>query len=239
MLSWNTVLRFVRQRMMLPTTFIEKNDEEIREFLIDNTLSEFSQYFPDWNRVGIITSSPNYIHPTKSNQWLIIDPDGLDIFGIRECYFPYEGTLMSGHPIMPPFSFEGMKDWSLGVFKSRFFQPFSIYSYTYKFIPPNVVEINNEVKPDTFVVEYERMQPPDLSKIHLAMQQRFKELCLADCMVWIGGIRSMYGDGRLTTPFGEIPLNGDNLVSKGEELKQRVLDEMREDSRPSVVIDTY
>ena len=240
MLDWNNVLRFIRNRMMLPTSFIEKNDAQIKEYIIENSLAEFSNYFPDWNRTGIITGSANYRHPTKSNQWLIIDDDGLDIFGIRECYFPFEGQLMAGHPIMPPFSFQGMKEWSLEVFKSRFFFPFSIYSYTYKFIPPNVVEINNEIKPDSFVVEYERMHPSDLSKIPLSMQQRFKELCLADCMVWVGGIRSMYGQGDgLQTPFGNIPLNGENLVSKGEELKQRVMDELKEDSRPPVVIDTY
>ena len=147
---------------------------------------------------------------------------------------------MSGHPIMPAFSFEGLKFWSLEVFKSRFFAPFSMYAYTYKFIPPNIVEVNNEIKPDSFVVEYERMHPPDLSKIPLAMQQRFKELCLADIMIYIGGIRSMYsqGDG-LATPFGTIPLNGELLLSRGDELKQRVMDEIKDDSRPSVVIDTY
>ena len=239
MLSWNNVLRFVRNRMMLPTSFIEKNDQELKEYLIENTLSEFSNYFPDWNRVGIICNNANYKHPTKKHQWLIIDEDGLDIFGIRECYFPFDNQVFAGHPIMPAFSFEGIKNWSLEVFKSRYFAPFSMFSYTYKFIPPNIVEINNEIPPNNFVVEYERMQPNDLSKIPLSMQQKFKEFCLADIMLWIGGIRSMYGDDRLQTPFGEIPLSGDTLISKGEDLKQRILDELKEDSRPPIIIDTF
>lgn len=237
MLNWNNVLKYVRHRLALPTSFIEKNDEELREYFIDNTLAEFSNYFPDWERTGIITGNANYQHPTKRNWYLILDEENLDIFGIKECYFPFEGHAFTGHPIMPPMSFEGMKFWSLEVFKSRFFQPFSLFSYTYKFITPNVIEIPNEVKPDTFVVEYERMHPPDLSKIPLSMQQRFKELCCADAMLWLGGIRSMYQN--MQTPFGEIPLNADALLSRGEDLKQKVLDEIKEDSRPPIVIETY
>lgn len=239
MLDWNNVLRYVRARLALPTTFIEKNDEEIRQYLIDNTLAEFSNYYPDWERVGVVTGSDTYKHPTKRHQWLILDELGLDIFGIRECYFPEEGGIFAGHPIMAPMSFEGMKFWSIEVFKSRFFYPHSMFSYTYRFVHPNIVEINNQIVPETFVVEYERMQPNDLSKIPMAMQQKFKNLCVGDTMIWLGGIRSMYGSGQLSTPFGEIPLNGAELVNKGEEIKQKAMEEIAEDSRPPIVIDTF
>jgi len=239
MLDWNNVLRYVRNRLALPTTFIEKNDVQIKEYLIENSLAEYSGYYPDWERTGIVTNNSSYKHPVKSNWYLIFDEEELGIFGIRECYFPLGGDLITGHPIMPPMSFEGLKCWSLEVFKSRFFKPFSMYSYTVRFIHPNIVELATDFKPDSFIVEYERMQPPDLRKIPQSMQQMFKDLCVADIMIWIGGIRSMYGDGKLQTPFGEIPLNGDTLISKGEDKKRELIDKMAEDSRPPVTIDVF
>ena len=144
--------------------------------------------------------------------------------------------MFAGHPVMEPMSFESMKGWSLEVFKSRFFFPYSMYNYTFTFIHPNIVEITNQYKPSSFVVEYERMQPPDLRKIPDSMQKIFMDLALSDIMIWIGGIRMMYGDGRLTTPFGEIPLNGSDLQSKGEDLHDKIMERLIENTHPPIVI---
>ena len=237
MLDWNVVLRYVKNRTALPSSFIEKNDTQIIEYLTENSLTEFSNYYPDWERVAIITSDPNYKNPLREKQYLILDEEGLDIFGIRECYFPFEGQLLSGHPWMGPMSFEGMKWWSLDVFKSRFFAPFSMASYVHRFIAPNIVEVPTDFQPATFVVEYERVHPSDLRKIPMAIQQKFKDLCLADVMIWVGTIRTMYSG--LQTPFGEIPLNGSELLSRGEDLRQKMIDIFSEDSKPSVTIDIF
>ena len=237
MLNWNKVMRYVRGRLALPSTFIEKSEAEIREWIIDNSLPLFSNYYPDWERTGIVTASDTYKHPTKQNQYLISDPEDLEVFGIRECYFPFEGQAFTGHPIMPPMSFNGMKNWSLGVFESRFFQPFSMFSYTYRFISPNYVEIFTEQKPAHFVVEYERMQPYDLRKIPASMEQVFKDLCLADIMIWIGGMRTMYSE--ISTPFGNINIKGDELASKGEDMRRELIDKMQDDSKPPITIEVY
>ena len=62
-------------------------------------------------------------------------------------------------------------------------------------------------------------------------------LCLADIMIQIGTMRSMYGDGRLSTPFGELPINGDNLKSDGKELRRDIIDELKEHTIPPIIID--
>jgi len=237
MLDWNKVMRYIRGRLALPSTFIEKSESEIREWIIDNSLPLYSNYYPDWERVGIVTANPNYVNPLKKNQYLIHDEEGLPIYAVRECYFPFEGQAFSGHPIMPPMSFGNLTAWSTDVFKSRFFYPFSMFSYTYRFVHPNFVEIFTEQKPAQFVVEYERLQPPDLRKIPASMERIFKDLCLADCMIWIGSIRTMYTD--LATPFGPIPLKGEEMLSRGEDLRRDLIDFMSEDSRPPITIDVY
>ena len=239
MLNWNQVLKYIKGRLALPSTFIEKNDAQIKDWIIDITIPEFSNHFPDFERTGVQTGLAKYQVPGdgKGNRYYFFDEEGLDIIGIKECFFPIDGRLLSGHPVLPAFSFEGMQFWSIEVLKSRFFHQYSMWNYTYQYISPNIVEINSDYKPDVFAVEYERVHPPDLRRIPAAMQRPFMDLCLADIMVWIGGIRSMYGDGRLNTPFGEIPLNGAELLSKGEDLRTQTLDKLIDDSRPPIMID--
>lgn len=237
MLNWNKVMRYIRGRLALPSTFIEKSEAEIREWIVDNSLPLFSNYYPDWNRVGIVTANPSFQHPTKQNFYLIYDDEDLEVFGIRECYFPFAGDAFSGHPIMPPMSFSSLESWSLEVFASRFFKPFSMFSYTYRYLPPNYVEIFTEQKPDTFVVEYERMQPDDLRRIPPSMEQVFKDLCLADIMIWIGGLRTMYSE--ISTPFGVINIKGEELISRGEDMRRELIDKMQDDSKPPITIDVY
>lgn len=239
MLDWNKVLFYVKAQLALPSSFIEKTDAELIQYLQMVTLPDFSNYYPDWERVGIIRANTTYQHPTKQNWYLIHDEEDLEIFGIRECFFPEGGAFISGHPIVPPMDFSDLPFFALATFKARFFQPFSMWSYNYKFIHPNVVEIIGEYKPDDFVVEYERMQPSDLRKIPNSMQRKFMDLCLADVMIWLGTMRSHYGDGRVQTPFGEIQLNGADLISRGETKKSELMTTFENDAFLSgIVIDT-
>jgi hypothetical protein len=239
MLTWNNVIKYIKQRLSFPTGFFELKDEELIEYLTENALTEFSNYFPNVNRVVIDTRDPNVKHPSLKNCYLIRDPDNLDIFDIKECYFPMNELAYTGHPLIPPSSLEGMKNWSIGVFTSRFLAPFSILSRTYKFITPNIIELTGETTPDYFVVEYERMQPPDLSGIPLIYQQEFKDFCLAHAKILLGERRSLYDNGKLTTPFGDIPIKGSELKEEGLSEREKLKNDFLEDARPSVDIDTY
>lgn len=238
---WSDVTKYVKNRLSLPTNFIEKTEKELIEYFKENTLRDFSLYFPDVGRCVVYTNLPKHQHPEKNNWFYFFDDLDLDIFGIKTCYFNMGDLLVTGHPL-PSLSYMGLRWWALEVFKSNFLQHFSLFNFTYKFIPPNIIEvlgIENELHTikNMFLVEYERHQPYDLSAIPPTLVQKFKNLCLADAMIWIGGIRSLYGDGRLSTPFGEIPLSGSELVSKGEDLKERILSELAEEQRPPIIID--
>ena len=237
MLNWNKVLRYCRGRTALPSSFIEKTDEEIQEWLTLTSLADFSQYYPDWERTGFNISDSSHAHATNSNWFHFFDAEDLEIFGIRECFFPMGGMLAAGHPHMSPMSFGGGPGFALEVFKSRTFAPLSMWSYTYKFVNPNIVELPNYNQTDSVVVEYERRQPDDLRKIPAAMERIFMELCCSDFMIWIGGMRTMYQG--VNTPFGEVNINGEQLESKGQDLKREVMEKLIEDSKPPVIIDVY
>jgi len=60
-------------------------------------------------------------------------------------------------------------------------------------------------------------------------------LALADTKMMIGSLRSMYQN--IQTPFGEIPIKGDEIRSEGETLKDKVLDKLKENTLPPIVID--
>ena len=248
MLNWNTVLKYVKGNIALPSSFIEKNEKEIQDWITEETIPQFSQYFPDAEFTAILPHDKTYKHPSKSSHYLIFDEEELPVYDIRMIYFPMDGDLFTGHPPFGAFSFEGMTWWSLSVFKSRFFRPYSMWAKTYKFFPPNVVRILPNVdetmtgdalstNQKAFVVEYEREQPHDLRRIPASLEPQFKKLALSDVMIWIGNIRTQYGDGRITTPFGEIPLNGENLKNDGRDLHEKTIEILADEAMPPIVVD--
>ncbi|MGB4206062.1 MAG: hypothetical protein WBJ84_10655, partial [Bacteroidales bacterium] len=79
--------------------------------------------------------------------------------------------------------------------------------------------------------------PHDLRRIPNALKSEFMDLALAEIKVIIGSIRNMYGQGQISTPFGEINLNGDMLKQEGDDLKREILEKLEEHSLPPVVID--
>jgi len=237
MITWDEVLQYIRDNLSLPSGFIEKTDDEIRKYLISNALREFSRYFPDWEYTKIDTNDPELKHPTIKNRWKIVDNLGLDIFGIRDCIFDLTNSMVTGHPVIGPFSLGELRTWALDVYESNLLAPYTMFNYTYNFIPPNWIELITDTSPPKiFVVQYERMQPLDLSKIAPALYQKFKEFCLAYIKIWIGELRSKYGDNRLSTPFGEIPLNGADLKQEGLQEKARLVDEFEDAIVPPVII---
>ena len=236
MLNWNTVLTYIHNKLSLPSSFIELNDEKIKNCIIDKVIPEFSKYFPDEEYAVVIVNNPNYRHEIRQNWYYFFDEEDLDIYGIKECYFNLEGQSASGHPMYEPMNFASLPWWSLEVFKSKFFLPFSRFAYTYKFQQPNMIQVLPQIL-NNFVVFYEREQPHDLRRIPNALKSEFMDLALAEIKVIIGSIRSMYGQGQISTPFGEINLNGDMLKQEGDDLKREILEKLEEHSLPPVVID--
>lgn len=238
MLTWDKVLTYVKANVALPSTFIEHNDTQIQDYLKITALSEFSTYIPDWERVPVYPGIDTYKVPEKSNQFYFFDEESCSIINVLYCYFNMENELWTGHPVVGPYSLEHYKWWSLSVFKSKLFKKYSNYDQVYRFIQPNIIEIlPGNLGDDPIVVEYERTQPADLSKIPQPFEMTFMDLCLAHYMVRLGNLRSHYGSGNIETPFGNIPLSGEDLRSRGDELRQRVVEKLENQSQPEIYIE--
>lgn len=237
MINWDNVLNYVKGRLSLPSTFIEKTDKEMKDWIINVTIPDFSNYYPDVEYASVIAGSSNHTIPGKTNWYRFFDDEDLPIYGIKECYFDIGDDYITGHPPVGVFSFDNLGCWALDVFKSRFFKPFSYWYKTYKFIPPNQVRVLPDAQGQNFVVEYERQQPEDLRRIPAGMKRLFMDLCYADVGLWIASIRSHYGDGRISTPFGEIPLSAQSLQSECNDLRREVLEKLIDDTIPPIIID--
>lgn len=239
MLNWNQVLTYVKGRLSLPSGFIEKSDVEIMDWIKLKSIPEYSQWYPDNEYTSVLTNNEYYQGPIRRGEYNFFDDENLPIFGIIDCFMPISDAIIAGHPITGVYNFSELKCWSLEVFKSKLFKSFTDWDYTFSFRPPNIIKVlpSDITNIGNFVVHYERQQPSDLRKIHASMQSQFLDLCYADIAIWIGGIRRMYAG--TTTPFGEIPLGGDELVSDGKETRERLIEEWRDDTIPPVTLEVY
>jgi len=239
MLNWNKVLTYAKTGVSLPSGYLEKTDNEILDYLKETSLLEFSSYYPDVETTSVITSNSYYKGDVRQGYYNFFDEENLEIFGIKDCYLPIGEHVIVGHPVMGPVDFSGMKWWALDVFRSKLFKTFSNWDYSFTFKPPNKVIVCPSDPPlnCNFVVEYERSHPTDLRRIPGSLHRQFKELCKSQLMIWIGEIRTMYTDA--STPFGQLTLKGEELISRGEDIRTRLIDAWTEDTIPPITLEVY
>jgi len=233
MLSWANVLSYIKSSLALPSTFIEKNDEQLKDHIKLVTIPAYSQYFPDEAVTGADTTLLSYKVDSKPNHYYFFDSEELDILGIQNIYFNNSSEFMTGHPIIGAFNANDAKEFALNVFKSNLLKPLSSFNYTWKFFEPNIIRILPKYT-GFIAIEYEREQPKDLRKVHASMKIDFMNLALADIQILLGNMRSHYGE--ISTPWGPIPLQGDVLKSDGRELRERIIERLAENSLPPIQI---
>jgi hypothetical protein len=237
MLNANRVLNYIKTNIGFPFQFIEKTDEEILDYVKTYSLREFSQYFPDVVTIGYNPNIESNKVPGRSNEYYIVDEQGLEILGVSNVYFPQGDYLLHGHPPLGPLSLGELASWVLSVEVSMWVKQFSSYDRTFEFKPPNILRISSSpTSTDFFAIEYERVHPPDFSKVRSDLEHYFLDLALADIMIVIGRARKRYAGGNLRTPFGEIPLDGD-ILEEGKEKKREVLEKLQAGPLLNVLID--
>ena len=234
MLTWSTIISRIHDEMSLPFQMLEKSDDQIIDYLKRNALKKFEMYFPQKWRITINCSDPSIQVPGRQSEYYLIDADDREIKNVT-AFIPGMGShLMTGHPIMGPWSFSELEEWSLSVYKARNLMPFSNFNYTTEFMPPNQFRISPNYS-STGVVEYERSHDPELSSINPELNDVFIDLCQGMLFMMIGRLRKKFS--TTTTPFGEIPLNGDDLFNEGKDIYDRTIELMKAGSVPNVIVD--
>jgi hypothetical protein len=238
MLNQSRVLQYVKMNLAFPFQFIEYTDEQILEYLTTFTLREFSHYVPDVVTIGYNLDVASNRVPGKENEYYIQDEQGLEVLNVANIYFSGANMYMFGHPPFGPMNFGELRSWFLDVEVAGWVKQFSNWDYTWEFKSPNIVRISpTPVSEQWIAVEYERMQPPDLSKVPNDLQMLFCELCLADIMILLGRLRKKYSaGGGIPTPFGNVPLS-DEVGEEGKEKKTALIEKFEARALPNITLD--
>ncbi len=208
------VLQYIHNSLGTAITGIELDDEQILEIIRTTALPMFSNYLPDNTGRLVLDTESEAVQTEHPNEYKLFDPENRRIISIIEVVFP-DFDVMFGYNPMGIFSYEEIPEFQLETLRARSTRLFSLWNFTYDFIPPNILRIMPQFK-GTCTVLYNREHAPDFSTIPLTFRDVFLKLSLGHVMVTLGRIRTRYGS--IQTPFGEIQLNGDNLKSDGQEL---------------------
>ena len=139
-----------------------------------------------------------------------------------------------GHPWMGAFNYDAVPELALNAFKANNLRGFSPWNYTFKFKSPNKVRITPLFKGQA-TFEYSRVHAEDLSTIPIDLVPYFKDMCTSRFKMAIGSLRRMYS--TISTPFGEIPLNGSELYSEGESAYNALVEKFETASSCYILLD--
>ena len=234
MLSWSFIVQRIKEELSHPFQMLEKSDPEIIDYLRRNALKKFEFYFPQRWRMTFDTTDPKIQVPGRTSEFFLIEPDEREIKTITE-FIPTIGpSLFNDHPFQGAWTFDELPEWNLQVFKANNLKPFSNYHYTTEFIPPNQFRVSPIFR-GRATIEYERSHDPELSTINPELDDHFIDLCIGMFFMMLGRLRQKYS--TTTTPFGEIPLNGDLIYNDGKEVYDRTLEEFKRMTVPNVIFD--
>ena len=221
MKSWDDVLRYIKSQFT--NQEIEISDAEILEYLINNTLPEFSVYIPRFYRVIIDTNNcvdefqGIFEIPIPENEkFEIIDIyDWYPSFGSRGAYnggYPggvigaalgtwFSDATNTAPPVYPIFD---KNSGNRVIFNTRL-------SELYSYLPATLVLKVTHTSPQTIPTEiYYRF---------------FKPFCYADVLILLGNIRSKFQ--QLSTPVGQILTNAEQLKSEGLQRKREIIESLK------------
>lgn len=234
MLSWDFIIKRIKDELTYPFQALEKSDDDIIDYLQRNALKKFERYFPDRARMTLNCSDPAVIVPDKCSEFYLFDPQQRQIKNVIGFISQMGDLVILGHPFMGVWSFEQTEEWALSTFKARFAKSMSNWNYTTEFTAPNILRISPKYE-GTAVIEYEREHDIQLSTIIPDLEDIFVDLCVAMVEMWIGKIRQKFS--TYNTPFGEIQVNGDMIYNDGKDLYDKTIEKLETGSLPNIIVD--
>jgi hypothetical protein len=230
------VLNYIYSEFGAPYVPMEWSDQQILQRVYTKTIPLFSKYLPRITGMPIDFTNPA-IQTSIANEFLISDPQGMPIIDIKYLIPSMADPIMSGHPVIGLLggSWETLANYLLQTDVANELQQFSMLNQTFEFIPPNFLRVI-PTPTDTQTLIYETYHLYDFSSIQPEFESQFLDLAYADVAIAIGKMRKYYTN--IQTPFGDIQLNADELISDAKELRQSIIEFLR-GANPSVIVDVY
>lgn len=215
--SWNNIISHIKYNLGIPFNLLELSDNDIIDFLKDQVLPEFSQHVPNKLFIKITPADDAGVNNMTYHQYeyKLNIPDEVYVLSVENVFWNQSS----------PFS---ENSWS-----SMFIDPCDVVlsnAYTtlreslqtvpeFNFLPPRTITLsllmgNGVIAEINTVHTVLDTIPPDL------YNSTFKKMCLSGILKYLYNIRSKFTN--ITTPFGELQLNAQDLQARAQQLDQEI-----------------
>lgn len=247
--NWNNIIRYIKRKLGVPLNFLELTDTDIRDIIAEDVLPAFSQYIgrPGWFRLGPQHLVGTDDLATEEDESVFVDggrrnyymsevyqipvPEDMFVVDVQELYWPQYFGATSGIDAeliqsMGMLSMNPMDQAILNVYSD--IQKSMMTVPTYRFIPPSKIQLDISLNGKSIIIET-KMVHSDFTTIPSDMYHEiFKPWALAEVLDNVIQLRKKYRN--LSTPFGEINLNWEELQTRHDTIKQTIQEKV--DSLP-------
>ena len=223
--TWQVVLGRIHDELGSGNTKLEITDRQIIETIQQQVMPIFSSY-SDITEYYKMTASH-----IISNNPILVYKFGVDMeYGvaqIKKLIMDSNQTRIDQNIAQDMYTNTG--DISDYLVRQNYLQmaEMTIAPNTWKFNRPNQIQITRGISsyadPLEFIVEYgaAHISPETIDS---GLWQEFLDMCVAYLLIKVGKIRKKFN--VITTPFGQMELNADEMIQEGNALKQNVMDRL-------------
>ena len=223
--TWQVVLGRIHDELGSGNTKLEITDRQIIETIQQQVMPIFSSY-SDITEYYKMTAS----HIISDNP-ILVYKFGVDMeYGvaqIKKLIMDSNQTRIDQNIAQDMYTNTG--DISDYLVRQNYLQmaEMTIAPNTWKFNRPNQIQITRGISsyadPLEFIVEYgaAHISPETIDS---GLWQEFLDMCVAYLLIKVGKIRKKFN--VITTPFGQMELNADEMIQEGNALKQNVMDRL-------------
>ena len=220
--TWNSLIEYIKIRLGVPINQIEMTDDDIQTYLREHLIPEISQFTSDKKFVTLLTTSlaDNPDPPASGRTYTIpFEDDYSEIIEVRNVYFRKTwGIGLTANSVVPvnPVDYAMLNELTD---IARSMMPVD----TYEYIRPNTLILDEELQSDA-IIEL-RISHKELKTIPSDIYHEIvKPLALGQIYLLLASYRSKYEN--LTTPYGTINLNWQQLKDDGNTLLQQVAEKL-------------
>lgn len=221
MQNWSNLLSYIKARLGVKVNLIELSDKEIIEYIKEHTFPELSIQIGKTVIIKLgpedrISSGQGYEY-----EYLIPLKDDMEIIDIYSVYISELNLpiyqLAHTYITLDPRDI-AMQNEMIASIRSL------MVVQDYYFEPPNILRFGKKLTGEVFFIEA-RCIFKDPSEIPVDFYHRiFKKKALADIMLLISAMRKKYDN--LTTPFGQININWQDLENTARDILSEVYSEL-------------
>jgi len=221
--DWDNLISYIKLNIGADNQHFEYSDEELLDIIEEHTLPEFSRYVMYERYYQILEKDLISEHPVMIYELKNIPK----IIKVQEVIYSGNMTNVDQIQIQQQNLGGDITDYLMATNMLHMSQIAQAPS-TWSFRAPNKILIQrsdaNINYNRGFIVKIASVHP-DPSTIDPDGYEYFRNLALADTMIYIGRLRSKFKD--LSTPYGQVQNNSDELLQEGKQLRQETIQELK------------